>query len=70
MHWPLELEVMGAIPTAGEEKFWCPNMFSLVSFAGITLDKSACRPSDRDVNWRPHMQGESPPVQGIHVNLS
>ena len=29
----------GLIPAAGEEKFWCPNMLSLVSFAGMTLNK-------------------------------
>ena len=25
------------IPAAGEETFWCPNMLSLVAFAGMTL---------------------------------
>ena len=35
------LEVMSSIPAAGEEKLRCPNMFSLVSFAGMTLDKFA-----------------------------
>ena len=35
------LEVMGLIPTAGEERFRCPNMLSLVSFAGMTLHKCA-----------------------------
>ena len=40
-HWPLVLEVMGLIPAAGEEKFGCLNMLSLVSFAGMTLNKSA-----------------------------
>ena len=29
------------IPAAGEETFWCPNMLSLVSFAGMTLNKCA-----------------------------
>ena len=29
----------GLIPAAGEETFWCPNMLSLVSFAGMTLNK-------------------------------
>ena len=29
----------GSIPAAGEEKFWCPNTLSLVSFAGVTLNK-------------------------------
>ena len=37
----------GLVPAAGEETFWCPNMLSLVSFAGMTLNK------DMDVNWRP-----------------
>ena len=32
---------MGLIPEAGEEKFRCPNMLSLVSFAGMTLNKCA-----------------------------
>ena len=29
----------GLIPAVGEETFWCPNMLSLVSFAGMTLNK-------------------------------
>ena len=29
----------GLIPAADEETFWCPNMLSLVSFAGMTLNK-------------------------------
>ena len=29
----------GLISAAGEETFWCPNMLSLVSFAGMTLNK-------------------------------
>ena len=31
----------GLIPAAGEETFWCPNMLSLVSLAGMTLSKCA-----------------------------
>ena len=31
----------GLIPAAGKETFWCPNMVSLVSFAGMTLNKCA-----------------------------
>ena len=31
----------GLIPAAGEETFWCPNMLSLMSFAGMTLNKYA-----------------------------
>ena len=31
----------GLIPAAGEETFWCPNMLSLMSFAGMTLNKCA-----------------------------
>ena len=42
---------MGSIPVAGEEKIRCPNMFSFVSFAWMTLDKSVRRFLDRDVNW-------------------
>ena len=38
-HRPLVLEVMGSIPVAVEEKFLCPNMLSVVSFAGMTLNK-------------------------------
>ena len=38
-HLPLVLEVLGLIPTHGEEKFRCLNTLSLVSFAGMTLDK-------------------------------
>ena len=50
----------GLIPTAGEETFWCPNMLSVVSFAGMTLNKGA-------VLWigmlsGGPMQGESSPV--------
>ena len=50
----------GLIPAAGEETFWCPNMLSLVSFAGMTLNKCA-------VLWMGTLtggpvQGESPPV--------
>ena len=41
MHWPLVLEVMGWIPATGDEKIWCPNMLSLVSFTGMTLNKCA-----------------------------
>ena len=40
-HWPLVLEVMGSIPAAGEETFRFPNMLSLVSFAGMILNKRA-----------------------------
>ena len=35
------LGVLGSICAAGEEKFRCPNMHSLVSFAGMTLNKCA-----------------------------
>ena len=50
----------GLIPAAGEETFWCPNMLSLVSFAGMTLNKCA-------VLWIGTLTGgpvlgESPPV--------
>ena len=31
----------GLIPAAGEETFWCPNMLSVVSIAGMTLNKCA-----------------------------
>ena len=50
----------GLIPAAGEETCWCPNMLSLVLFAGMTLNKCA-------VLWKGTLtgdpvQGESPPV--------
>ena len=50
----------GLIPAAGEETFWCPNKLSLVSFAGMKLNKCA-------VFWIGTLtggpvQGESPPV--------
>ena len=50
----------GLIPAAGEETFWCPNMLSLVSFAGMTLNECA-------VLWIGMLtggpvQGESPPL--------
>ena len=50
----------GLIPAAGKETFWCPNMLSLVSFAGMILNKCAAL-------WigtltRGPVQGESPPV--------
>ena len=38
---PLLLGVMGSIHASGEKKFWWPTMVSLVSFAGMTLDKCA-----------------------------
>ena len=45
----------GLIPAAGEETFRCPNMLSLVSFAGMTLNKCA-------VLWIGTLTGG--PVQG------
>ena len=50
----------GLIPAAGEKTFWQPNMLSLVSFAGMILNKCA-------VLWIGTLtggpvQGESPPV--------
>ena len=52
--------MLGLIPAKGEETFWCPNMLSLVSFAGMTLNKCA-------VLWIGTLTGgpvqrESPPV--------
>ena len=54
MHWPLVLEVMGSIPTAGEEKFWCPAMLSLVSFAEMTLNKCAVQGEPSHVQVKEH----------------
>ena len=45
----------GLIPATGEETFWCPNILSLVSFAGMTLNKCA-------VLWIGMLTGG--PVQG------
>ena len=50
----------GLIPAAGEETFWCPNMLSLVSFAGMTLNKCAVL-WIRTLTGGP-VQEESPPV--------
>ena len=50
------------VPRSRRGKFWCPNMLSLVSFAGMTLDKACC-PSDQDVNWMSPVQGKSSSVQ-------
>ena len=45
----------GLIPAAGKETFWCANMLSLMSFAGMTLNKCA-------VLWIGTLTGG--PVQG------
>ena len=50
----------GLIPAAGEETIWCPNMLSLVSFAGITLNK--CADFWIGTLSGGPVQGESPPV--------
>ena len=50
----------GLIPAAGEEIFWCPNMLSLVSFAGLTLNKCAVFWIGT-LTWGP-VQEESPPL--------
>ena len=50
----------GLIPAAGEETFWCPNMVSYVTFAGMTLNKCAVLWIET-LNGGP-VQGESPPV--------
>ena len=49
-------------PRSRRGKFRCPNTLSLVSFAGMTLDK-CIDPSVRDVNLMSPVQGESPIVQ-------
>ena len=58
-HLPLVLEVPGSIPARGEKNFGCPNTLSLVSFAGMTLDKCMSFGSGR----MSPVQGKSPPVQ-------
>ena len=50
----------GLIHAAGEETFWCPNMLSSVSFAGMTLNKCAVL-WIRTLTGGP-VQGEPPPV--------
>ena len=55
------LEVPGSIPTSGNENFGVQTL-SLMSFAGITLDKCIVL-SDRYVNWMSPVQGKSHPVQ-------
>ena len=55
-HWPLELKVPGSIPGL------CKGIFGVQTrFHSCHLQ--VCRPSDRDVNWRPPVQGKSHPVQ-------
>ena len=56
------LEVMGSNSAAGEEKFRCPNMFSFVSFAEITLGTCTVLRIGMLTGPSP-VQGESPPVQ-------
>ena len=55
------LEVLGSIPSGGEEKF-------LVRTRFLSCNLQEChdtvrRPSDRDVNWRPPVQGQLSHVQ-------
>ena len=50
----------GLIPAAGKETFWCPNMLSLVSFAGMKLNKCAVLWIGTLTGGPVH--GESPPV--------
>ena len=60
----------GLIPAAGEETFLCPNILSLVSFAGMTLNKCAIL-WIRTLTGGP-VQEESPPVlvkKMIYTNL-
>ena len=52
--------ISGLIPAAGEETFWCPNMLSLVSLAGMTLKKYAVLRIGT-LTGGP-VQGQSPPV--------
>ena len=47
--------MLGLIPAAGEETFWCPNMLFSVAFARMTLNKCA-------VLWIGTLTGG--PVQG------
>ena len=60
MHGSLAARLSGLIPAAGKETFWCPNMLFLVSFAGMTLNKSTVLWIGT-LNGGP-VQGESPPV--------
>ena len=60
-HLPLVLEVLGSIPACDEENFGVLTC-SLVSCAGMTLDKCAVLRIG-DVNWMSHVPGKSPLVQ-------
>ena len=53
----------GFDPRRRRGKFVGPNTLPFVSFTGMTLHDTVRRPSDRDVNWRPPVQGQSSPVQ-------
>ena len=60
-HWLLVLEVLGSIPAGGNE-----NLLVRTRFPSCHLQErhdTVCRPSDRDVNWRPPVQGQSSLVQ-------
>ena len=61
-HWQiLVLEVPGSIPTGGEE-----NLLVRTRFPSCRLQElhdTMRRPSDRDVNWSPPLQGQSSPAQ-------
>ena len=61
VHLPLLLEVPGSIPAAGEESLVSDH----TSLRVICRDdmNTGRRTSDRDVNWRPPVQGDSPLMQ-------
>ena len=60
-HWLLVLVVPGSIPAGGEEKLLVRTRFPLCHLQ--ELHDTVRRPSDRDVNWRTPVQGQSSPVR-------
>ena len=57
-NWPLVLEIPGSMPASGEK-----NLMSTPVRVICRDDMSTVRrPSDRDINWMPSMQGQSSPV--------
>ena len=71
VHWPLVLGVPGSIPGCSEvpgslpassEETWVSKQASLHVFYKDDMN-TVHRPSDRDVNWRPPVHGQSSFVQ-------
>ena len=62
------LEVTCSIPATGEEKFRCRNMLSIMTFAGMTLNKCTLL-RIRTLTWGP-LGKESHPCQIRYVNIT